>query len=358
MLWRETDEKEEKKHCLSELLSRCATSVPPEMLARLVTAIDGFTPRTTSSHQTSQYEQQLRARLQSLVAAQPRNSSDYESSGLFHTGRLVAFLDKNLDVLQRPAPELLRQAAQGHNPFPDSDGSWLAMLESLLNDGRPSTLSSDQQDSEVENLFADLMNHLRARARDGSDGIVDAVEAFAEELEDPKERQTMIERYARVVAATCQQSVSKAYEEGDPQFEFVIVDEAARANPLDLLIPLSRGKRIVLVGDHKQLPQMLEPDVIESYRALHPDLDERLLQQSLFERLFDLLRRQSSEVLPPERLCSPTISGCTLPSVDWLVVSLQWGSQSTTHRSGACSRIVLLWPRPLLLGRCSDPTWR
>ena len=76
-------------------------------------------------------------------------------------------------------------------------------------------------------------------------------------------------------------------------FRSVIVDEAARANPLDLLIPMALAeRRIILVGDHRQLPQLLEPDVERHLRAtLDADMHQAL-ERSLFERLFRELRER------------------------------------------------------------------
>lgn len=49
-----------------------------------------------------------------------------------------------------------------------------------------------------------------------------------------------------------------------PQYDTVIVDEAARANPMDLLIPMVQAKnRIILVGDYKQLPHIVDEDIIK-----------------------------------------------------------------------------------------------
>jgi hypothetical protein len=79
----------------------------------------------------------------------------------------------------------------------------------------------------------------------------------------------------------------------DVSFDTVIIDEAARASPLDLLIPMSlASRRIVLVGDHRQLPQMLEPDV---ERAVKGEVDAEgahALDESLFERLLRLVREE------------------------------------------------------------------
>lgn len=79
-------------------------------------------------------------------------------------------------------------------------------------------------------------------------------------------------------------------------FDLIIVDEAARAHPLDLLIPLSLAddkNKVILVGDQKQLPHMLETDTNkELQRKLHDRLTEpvtQLLKKSLFQILFDNL---------------------------------------------------------------------
>lgn len=70
----------------------------------------------------------------------------------------------------------------------------------------------------------------------------------------------------------------------------MIVDEAARANPLDLMIPMSLAKRrIILVGDQRQLPHILEPDVERQLQISEESTREKL-GGSLFERLFNHAR--------------------------------------------------------------------
>ena len=61
---------------------------------------------------------------------------------------------------------------------------------------------------------------------------------------------------ADVICATCSSS-------GHPElrhfwFPFVLVDEAALANPLDILIPMIHGiQALALMGDDKQLPAIV-----------------------------------------------------------------------------------------------------
>jgi superfamily I DNA and/or RNA helicase len=81
-------------------------------------------------------------------------------------------------------------------------------------------------------------------------------------------------------------------------FDTVIVDEAARANPLDLFIPMAlASKRIVLVGDHFQLPQMLEPDIEkEMIDAGELELEtSNAIKMSLFERLYTQLKEREAK---------------------------------------------------------------
>src|SRR4051794_1791611 len=80
-------------------------------------------------------------------------------------------------------------------------------------------------------------------------------------------------------------------KEAGVEFETVIVDEAARANPLDLMIPLSQARRrIVLVGDQRQLPHVLEPEVERELDTSVEAGTRDALRQSLFEGMFSDLK--------------------------------------------------------------------
>src|SRR5262249_49951977 len=149
--------------------------------------------------------------------------------------------------------------------------------------------------AELRDLLAEIVAGFEDRvAESPDDGVAAALLDYREALDgDPEAVQWTLREYTASYAATCQQASSPAMREAkqrtrieDVSFETVIVDEAARANPLDLMIPLIHAeRRIVLVGDHNQLPQMLEPDVEREFDA---DLRQRL-SESLFQRLFTAL---------------------------------------------------------------------
>lgn len=110
---------------------------------------------------------------------------------------------------------------------------------------------------------------------------------FLSRLEQDYE--TLVPKYSMTTAATCQTCYD--LRATDPIYDLVIIDEAARANPLDLFIPMSMGKKIILVGDHKQLPHMLEPDVLEVILADPQFNDLPEIEKSLFERLFEMFSK-------------------------------------------------------------------
>lgn len=68
---------------------------------------------------------------------------------------------------------------------------------------------------------------------------------------------------------------------GDNIFDYAILDEAAQASIPASLIPYSKAKKLILAGDHKQLPPYYSTE----------DMQTESFQESLFERLIDLYGR-------------------------------------------------------------------
>jgi len=69
-------------------------------------------------------------------------------------------------------------------------------------------------------------------------------------------------------------------------YDWVIIDEAARCNPGELAVSMQVGKNILLVGDHKQLPPMMDENVI-SAAVKKMKIDETYLKISEFQRLME-----------------------------------------------------------------------
>lgn len=99
-----------------------------------------------------------------------------------------------------------------------------------------------------------------------------------------------------------------ALDTGIKNFDTVIVDEVSKATPPELFLPALRGGRLVLVGDHKQLPPMLELDTgdhlwedewAEKVGVPKDDLD---INSTLFERLWNRHKELPDETAPVAKL--------------------------------------------------------
>lgn len=113
-------------------------------------------------------------------------------------------------------------------------------------------------------------------------------------------------RHANVIGTTCVASASKEFMENYPTFDVVIIDEVSKATPPELLLPMLKGKKVILVGDHHQLPPLLGDDTLEeTLKAMleeNPNFEgaqelKNLLRESLFERLFNNLPPTHKQML-------------------------------------------------------------
>lgn len=212
-------------------------------------------------------------------------------------------LPGNSSLLTTEARSCLERAA-ACEPGAPADEALLAGLESVWNDliDRLDRVGVDADrprvHADVENLVSRVIDALNVRSRETAPGADMAVDEWLADLEtDPAGIREAVRHYSMVLAATCQQSVSRPMAEAkggdDTVFRTVIVDEAARSNPLDLLIPMACAeRRIVLVGDHRQLPHLLEPDVEREIERSAQAETQSALRQSLFEKLFTELRKR------------------------------------------------------------------
>lgn len=112
---------------------------------------------------------------------------------------------------------------------------------------------------------------------------------------------------ASIVAGTCL-GVMSHRSIPRQSFDWVILDEAGRATVGEAVVPLVLGKRLVLVGDQKQLPPMIETRLAE---ALEEGLGvgQEELTKSLFEQMFDAPSGATRVFLDTQYRMHPSIAG-------------------------------------------------
>lgn len=150
------------------------------------------------------------------------------------------------------------------------------------------------RDNIVARLFSE---RLKSLSLDGPHA--DLLKTYRDEAirELPRaDRQILKDNYlatVNVIAATCSECGRNDFRKkwvGERGFDYVIVDEVSKASPPELFVPLVLGQRVILIGDHRQLPPMIDEDLIEQrlIEAGASEVEKKLeeMKESLFERLF------------------------------------------------------------------------
>lgn len=223
--------------------------------------------------------------------------------------RAVDLLDKIEDELSDQDLNILEKAVRWRSGKPLNFLPKLRELkESLLYIYLPPPdFRTEKPREDVLRLVATVSQLLEKKLN--STNKRDAILAeFLHELEDnPDGVREAIEDYNFVYAATTQQAVGKdiirsknknvRYDQRTEmvKYDTVIIDEAARTSPRDLLIPMSQAeKRIILVGDHRQLPHLIDEEVarvLEGDDSSGSPVDVDFVKKSMFEYLFNRLKK-------------------------------------------------------------------
>ena len=100
-----------------------------------------------------------------------------------------------------------------------------------------------------------------------------------------KDFENLVSKSARVVAATCSISakLNPRFASSDAIFDWAIVDEAGRATVPEVLIPVVMAQRVILVGDERQLPPMIDDNMGRNAN----DPATTALKTSLFQDLIE-----------------------------------------------------------------------
>lgn len=288
---------DESLRVVREVQDLCGSYVPPTLNDRL----DVLRQELSRSPQIDDAEDDDRALALKAVRALRTDPIAFGDDGPQNAGRARLRLQR-MGLYDEGKHRVLSEAAEWTS---EDAPSFLSELKTLQ-DGLIDLLSAEKPvgapmvHSDLESLLPEIVDALYAKARESAGGEDGVLYEYLNDLENDIDAvRDAVRSYTVVLAATCQQSVgfqmSQAKGE-DTVFANVIVDEAARANPLDLFIPMSRAeRRIILVGDHRQLPHILEPDIESQLEQSVSDATTAALRRSLFERLFQAMKEREAK---------------------------------------------------------------
>lgn len=215
--------------------------------------------------------------------------------------RSVDALEDLRDVLEENERNLLETASLWRSE--DGPPSFLSDLEALKMKllarlTSPPVFRVEKQNAEVIDLAEFAIQRIMTTGHSAKNKKSAALAEFLAELEgNPYGMMDALSDYSFAFAATCQQSVNRRMQaqkgmtgsdvNKSMEYEYVIVDEAARVSPRDLMVAMAQGKRIILVGDHRQLPHIIDEEVARQMEEGEGGQDENdWLKKSMFQYLF------------------------------------------------------------------------
>lgn len=154
---------------------------------------------------------------------------------------------------------------------------------------------------------------------------------------DLQEIKNLYIEHANVIGTTCVASARKEFIDTYPTFDVVIIDEVSKATPPELLLPMLKGKKVILVGDHHQLPPLIGQETMEEFLETVENTEDRhelakLLQESLFERLFRTLPKQNKTMLGIQYRMHETIMNTITPFYNDGDYTLQCGLENADEQ--------------------------
>ncbi|WP_281747152.1 DEAD/DEAH box helicase [Helicobacter suis] len=139
---------------------------------------------------------------------------------------------------------------------------------------------------------------------------------------DYKEIEDIFKPCCNVVAITSN-SGSQQLDQHWGYFDMVIIDEVSKCTPLELLMPLMRARKAILIGDHRQLPPTFGEDIYTYEEELIKELQEmgeesmlnqdqsfrfrKMVSATLFKELFEQAPEMIKEQLTEQYRMHPRI---------------------------------------------------
>lgn len=146
----------------------------------------------------------------------------------------------------------------------------------------------EKYDKEMEESYQDTTNQ---SIIDRWKNIKEIQKDWNDRIEGKDSLDYQLIRSATIIAGTCIGFLSNSFVK-DMEFDYVIIDEAAKATTPELLVSIIKAKKIILVGDQNQLPAYADQSISPKIAELTKNPEYRM-----FDILFDSLPDTHKQVL-------------------------------------------------------------
>jgi serine/threonine protein kinase len=170
-------------------------------------------------------------------------------------------------------------------PLEAVDAARSSLASLLLDMGVDQALPFDQLSKAITVSLARKHSESNPDALRRLSRIYNLSHEWTNALAGQRSLEQFLARSRNIVSGTCVGVGKRSLGIDNTKFDLVIIDEAAKCGPSELAIGMQVGRRILLVGDHKQLPPFAERKHLRLLAQRFPDNAAELTQTD-FERAF------------------------------------------------------------------------
>lgn len=162
----------------------------------------------------------------------------------------------------------------------------------IIRCGQNEKIDYEIRDIGFEKRYNDYVEKIHAKQNSGCDKnilnrwieIIDSEKGYNPDIGE------LIMKGHRIIGATCLGLAKKKIGLDKINFDLVIIDEAGKALPAEILIPYIKAKKVILIGDHKQLPPTINTALYDDEKVEIEDRSvyaQELFELSFFYRMFE-----------------------------------------------------------------------
>lgn len=163
---------------------------------------------------------------------------------------------------------------------------------------------SDNEETDVNlSIIADLQAKTQSPTKEKLRKMLEIQRQWTELLPQCDDADLYIIKSTTIIAGTCTGFISNKVIR-DADFDYLIIDEAAKATFPELAVSFNKAGKIIMVGDHQQLPPVLDNDLIQKNKSC---LDIPSLSEGIFEKLYNSFPEENRHRLTVQYRMHPTI---------------------------------------------------
>lgn len=189
---------------------------------------------------------------------------------------------------------------------------WMKDIQ-MVRCGNEERIAEDVQTISYEGKKIEYINHLEQLSDNQNKLSRKWLNIVSETKNTEVVSECLLKNYD-IIGATCVGLESNRYGLNNINFDLVIIDEAGKALPGELLIPINKAKRLIIIGDHKQLPPVIDTKLYANGEVEYDDVVERkqqedFLNRSFFQRLYEECPEECKCMLDVQFRMPPVIAG-------------------------------------------------